>query len=137
MPEPFIGQIALFPYSFPPRGWADCAGQLMAIQQNKALFSLIGTTYGGDGKQYFGLPDLQGRAAVGPGTLTGGGTYALGQLAGVENVPVSQDMAGSHRHGLAATTSLGTSNDPAGGLLAQPAKGDLQGYARGKIYNPG
>jgi microcystin-dependent protein len=137
MSEPFVGQITLYAFSFPPRNWADCAGQILPIQQYTALFSLLGTTYGGNGTTTFALPDLRGRAAVGIGEMAGGETYVLGEQVGAENAAVTPEMAPSHGHALAATSSWGTTNDPAGALLAQPAKGDLQGHAKGKIYNPG
>src|ERR1700754_507732 len=104
MAEPFLGQITVYPYSFPPRGWADCAGQLLSIQQNTALFSLLGTTYGGDGRVTFGLPDLQGRIPVGQGQLTGGGDYVMGEMAGDENVTLTSDTMARHNHGLIAST---------------------------------
>jgi microcystin-dependent protein len=134
---PFIGQIALFPYTFAPVGWTECAGQIVAISQYSALFSLLGTAYGGNGTSTFGLPDLQGRAAVGPGTLTGGGTYAMGQKDGREAVALTDDTMPFHQHLLTATTQWGTGNTPGGNILAQVAGGDLQGPSQGMIYNPG
>ena len=90
MSSPFVGEIRMFAGSFAPVGWAFCAGQLMPISENETLFQLIGTTYGGDGQETFGLPDLQGRAPVhvgqGPGITQ---NYALGQKFGVETVTVS------------------------------------------------
>ncbi|MBV8407542.1 MAG: phage tail protein [Alphaproteobacteria bacterium] len=137
MSDPFTGQIRLFPYSFAPLNWADCAGQLVPVSQYPALFSLLGTTYGGDGTHNFALPDLQGRAALGQGTLAGGGTYALGQKQGAEYAAVTPDMMPPHSHALNASSAWGTSNTPKGGLLAQVAGGDLQGPSVGNIYKAG
>jgi microcystin-dependent protein len=134
MSEPFLGQITLFPYSFPPRGWADCQGQLLPISQYTALFSLLGTNFGGNGTSNFALPDLQGRAAVGQGTLPGGSTYDMGQLDGVEAVTITTANA-AHNHSLNATTSLGSTNAPAGAVLATAAAGPLQARNKGNIYN--
>ncbi len=84
MSEPFIAEIKMFGGNFAPRGWAFCDGQLLPINQNSALFSLLGTTYGGDGRTTFGLPDLRGRVAVGPRRGPGLSDYKLGQRGGVE-----------------------------------------------------
>jgi microcystin-dependent protein len=136
MSEPFLGQITLFPYNFPPRNWADCQGQLLPISQNTALFSLLGTNFGGDGRVTFGLPDLQGRAAVGQGTLPGGSSYSMGEQDGVESVQLITTTMPSHTHSLNATTVQGTTNAPAGGVLALAAKGTLRARNVGNIYNP-
>ncbi|HET7881836.1 MAG TPA: tail fiber protein [Acetobacteraceae bacterium] len=135
MSQPFLGQITLFPYTFPPRGWADCQGQLMPISQNTALFSLLGTTYGGDGRTTFALPDLQGRAAVGQGTLSGGSVYGLGEQTGSENVGLIPQAMPAHNHALNATTSQGTTNTPSGALLATAALGPPRQSNRGNVYN--
>jgi microcystin-dependent protein len=94
MSEPFIGQIMLFGGNFAPQGWAFCNGQLLSISQNTALFSILGTTYGGNGTTNFALPDLQGRAAVGFGNGAGLSPYVLGQVTGSETVT----MTVNHRH---------------------------------------
>ncbi|HEY5707309.1 MAG TPA: tail fiber protein, partial [Terrimicrobiaceae bacterium] len=86
MSEPFLGQILLFPYNFAPRGWAFCQGQLMNISQNTALFSLLGTTYGGNGITTFALPDLRGRVAISSGQGPGLQNYDLGGTGGTESV---------------------------------------------------
>jgi microcystin-dependent protein len=137
MSDPFLGQITLFPYQFAPLNWADCDGRWLPISQNTALYSLIGNTYGGDGKTTFALPDLQGRAALGQGTLTGGHTYALGEKDGVELSYVSPDMMPPHTHALNASNLWGTDNSPKGNVLAQVAGGDLQNTNKGNIYNVG
>jgi len=137
MSEPFIGQITVFPYSFPPKGWADCVGQVMPISQNTTLFALLGTRYGGDGRTTFGLPDLQGRVAVGQGLLAGGSTYVMGEKGGLENVTLTQGSMPSHSHSLNATTDPGTVNTPGGNTLATVITGDFAGSNQGNVYNPG
>lgn len=135
MSEPFIGQITLFPYSFPPRGWADCQGQLLPISQYSALFSLLGTQFGGNGTSNFALPDLQGRVAIGQGNATGGSSYAIGEAGGVETVGLNSNSMGAHSHSLNAATSQGTTNAPAGAVLATVAKGTPRSADKGNIYN--
>jgi microcystin-dependent protein len=134
---PYLGQIALFPYSFAPYGWMDCAGQYVPISQMTALFGLIGTAYGGNGTTTFCLPDLQGRAAIGFGPLPGGKTYAIGQQDGAEYVTITDDTMPAHNHALAASTAQGTTNNPTGNILARVGAGPPQGETKGKIYNPG
>lgn len=115
MGAPFIGEIRLFPWDWPPRGWALCQGQLLPIAQSTALFSLLGTTYGGNGTSTFGLPDLRGRVPNHQG-----GNYIIGEMAGQENVTLLITQLPSHQHALMATTTTGTANPPVGNLLAQP-----------------
>lgn len=136
MSEPFIGQISLFPYSFPPKGWADCAGQLMPITQNTALFSLLGINYGGNGTTTFGLPDLQGRVALGKGQLAGGGQYFQGDTGGDEFVTIDGATMPAHGHSLNATQDAGTVNTPTGNVLATVFVGDLSGGSQGNVYSP-
>lgn len=137
MADPFLGQITVYPYTFPPRGWADCAGQLLSIQQFSALFSLLGTTYGGNGTTNFGLPDLQGRVPVGQGQLAGGSDYVMGEEGGSENVTLLTTSMPVHTHGLSATAAVGSTNSPSGTVLAKPAVGGRGGGgAQGRIYNP-
>src|SRR5215510_12771396 len=119
----FIGQIALLPYGFVPDQWLECLGQLVYIRDYRPLFNVIGTAYGGDGKLTMGVPDLQGRTVVGQGTLSGGGTYTLTQKGGAETVTVTSDMVPQHTHWLAASSRDGTTNNPAGGLLANVVGG--------------
>jgi microcystin-dependent protein len=87
--EPFIGAVVPWPGNFAPRGWAFCLGQTLPINQNQALFSLLGTTYGGNGQTTFQLPDLRGRMAIGSGQLSGGSSYTLGAIAGSETVTLT------------------------------------------------
>lgn len=112
MAEPFIAQVQIFPYNFAPRGWAFCDGQLLPISQNTALFSLIGTTYGGDGKTTMGLPNLQGRAVVCPGRGPGLSTYQLGQRGGTETVTLSEAQMAAHPHTMRAAPDPGDLNAP-------------------------
>jgi microcystin-dependent protein len=138
MSEPFLGQITVYPYTFPPYGWLDCAGQLLPISQYAALFSLLGTAYGGNGTTTFGLPDLQGRVPVGQGQLAGGSNYAMGETDGAENVTLLIANMPAHNHGLTASTAKGSTNNPSGNILATPLVGGGRGPAadKGNIYNP-
>src|SRR5215210_3159729 len=90
MADPFVAEIRIFPFNFPPKGWAFCNGQLLPLSQNTALFALLGTTYGGDGKSNFALPDLQGRASMHPGQGAGLSLHDLGESAGDEAVTLLQ-----------------------------------------------
>jgi microcystin-dependent protein len=96
--DPFVAEIRIFPFNFPPKGWAFCDGQLMAISQNTALFSLLGTTYGGDGKSNFGLPNMQGNAPMHPGQGPGLSLHDLGESSGSETVTLLQSELPSHAH---------------------------------------
>jgi microcystin-dependent protein len=112
--QPFIGQIIMVGFNFAPRGWALCNGQLMSIAENTTLFTLIGTTYGGDGVQTFGLPDLRSRVPVGTGQGVGLNAYALGASVGVETVPLTVNQLPQHQHvySPAASQDEPTSNRP-------------------------
>ncbi len=120
MSDPFIGQITMFAGNFAPRNWALCDGQLLAVSQNEALFSLLGTTYGGDGRTTFGLPELRGRIPVHSGAGQGPGlsTRPLGQKGGVETVSLTAAQMPSHGHDMQVSTDAGTGNDPEGRFLA-------------------
>jgi microcystin-dependent protein len=98
MADPFVAEIRIFPFNFAPRGWAWCDGQLMPLSQNTALFSLLGTTYGGNGVSNFGLPDLQGRAPMHPGQGPGLSLHDLGETGGSETVTLLESEIPSHRH---------------------------------------
>jgi microcystin-dependent protein len=138
MQDPFVGQITFYPYSFAPFGWAFCVGQIVPISQFTALFSLLGTNFGGNGTSTFGLPDLRGRVAVGQGQLIGGGDYFMGEIDGVETVSVNTATMALHSHTLNATSAQGATNNPAGAILADPFVGGRTGKtATGNIYNPG
>src|SRR3984893_12541038 len=97
MAQPFIGEIRPVPYNFAPRGWAFCQGQLMSISQNTALFSLLGTTYGGYGQTTFALPDLRGRVPVGQGNNSGQ-QFVMGQAGGAEQVTLTVGQLPAHQH---------------------------------------
>lgn len=112
--EPFLAQIVMFGGNFAPRGWALCDGQLLPISQNTALFSLLGTTYGGDGRTTFQLPDLRGRVAIHPGHGPGLSDYRLGQKGGVEQVTLTIDQIPSHTHAAKAYSEQGNQQDPGG-----------------------
>lgn len=116
--DPFLGQIAFVPYTFAPRGWADCDGQLLSIAQNSALFSLLGTTYGGDGQTTFALPDMRGRSLVDDGQGPGLQNYVLGERAGQENVTLNISQIPSHNHGIQAVTDEGNESSPTGNVPA-------------------
>ena len=120
MSQPFVGQIIAVGFNFAPAGWALCQGQLLPISGNDALFSLIGTTFGGDGQQSFGLPDLRGRAALGMGQGPGLGQYVLGQPGGAESVTLISAQIGSHTHGLSAAATATTSTPASSVVLGTP-----------------
>ena len=98
MADPFVAEIRIFPFNFPPRGWAWCDGQLLPLSQNTALFSLLGTTYGGNGQSNFALPDLQGRAPMHPGQGPGLSLHDLGETGGSETVTLLESEIPSHAH---------------------------------------
>jgi microcystin-dependent protein len=102
MADPFVAEIRIFPFNFAPKGWAWCDGQLLPLSQNTALFSLLGTTYGGDGKSNFALPDLQGRAPMHPGQGPGLSLHDLGETGGSETVTLLESEIPSHTHALRA-----------------------------------
>lgn len=119
MSDPFVAEIRIFPFNFAPKGWAFCNGQLLPLSQNTALFSLLGTTYGGDGKSNFALPDYQGCVPMFYGQGPGLSLYDIGQEGGSETVTLLQTEIPSHLHTLNATTGAGTSSDPNGNMLSQ------------------
>lgn len=113
MAEPFIASIIMFGGNFGPRGWALCQGQILSIAQNTALFSLLGTTYGGNGQTTFALPDLRSRVPVGQGQGPGLSSYSLGQQAGTENVTLTTAQMPAHTHTATATSTLNASTTKA------------------------
>ena len=121
MADPFVAEIRIFPFNFPPKGWAWCDGQILPISQNTALFSLLGTTYGGDGKSTFALPDLQGRTPMHIGSNQPGPGLSLrdlGETGGEESVSLLESEFPSHSHALQTSTSDANSNSPEAQLLA-------------------
>jgi microcystin-dependent protein len=119
MSEPFVGEIRIFAGSFAPRGWAFCDGQLLAVAQNDALFSLFGTIYGGDGRTTFGLPDLRGRLPIHMGQGPGLSDRRIGQSGGAEQVTLFASQVPAHTHALNASTNIATQTSPGNNFLAQ------------------
>jgi len=121
MSEPFIAEIRIFAGNFAPRGWAFCDGQLLPVSQNTALFSLIGTTYGGDGRTTTALPNLQGRAPMHAGRGPGLTDRRLGQKGGTETVTLSEAQIANHNHAVESFPVPGNSLDPVGNWIARGA----------------
>jgi len=122
MADPFVAEIRIFPFNFAPKGWAWCTGQILPISQNTALFSLLGTTYGGDGKSTFALPDLQGSAPMHPGEGPGLSAHDLGESGGTDTVSLLPSEMPVHTHFLQVSTSDASALQP----------GPSVGFARGK-----
>jgi microcystin-dependent protein len=127
MADPFVAEIRIFPFNFAPKGWAFCDGQLLPLSQNTALFSLLGTTYGGDGKSTFALPNLRGSAPMHPGQGPGLSQRFLGESGGSENVTLLESEMPAHNHSLRAdTVDLADTNTPGPGtVFGQSAGGTL------------
>ena len=130
MSEPFLGMIAIYPYNFAPRGWAFCNGQILPIAQNTALFSLIGTTFGGNGQTTFALPDLRGRFPNSSGQGPGLSPYTLGEASGTESHTQTVNEMAAHNH----TFTIGA-NDGDGDTNAPSATTRLGAATQGNIYN--
>ena len=124
MSEPFLGQISIFGFDFAPRGWADCDGQLLPINQNQALFALLGTTYGGDGRTTFALPDLRGRVPIHFGS-----GHPQGQRAGEERHTLTTAELPAHAHPTQCSSAAGTSKSPAGNFPASESNGAIAVYS--------
>ena len=120
MSEPFLSQISIFSFAFAPRGWALANGQLLPINQNQALFSLLGTTYGGDGRTTFQLPNLQGRVAMHMGS-----GFSLGQVGGTESVTLITSELPSHTHAANSNKNAGGAASPSGAVWAADGNGNL------------
>lgn len=122
--EGYVGEIRPFAFGFTPRGWAPCNGAILPISQNAALFSLLSTNFGGDGRTTFGLPDLRGRAVVGAGKVAGDQpslSYDVGKSAGVEQVELTEAQYPTHAHYIWATEASGTTGLPKGAYFATPS----------------
>jgi microcystin-dependent protein len=119
MADPFVAEIRIFPFNFAPKGWAFCDGQLLPLSQNTALFSLLGTTYGGDGKSTFALPDMQGNVPMHPGQGPGLSLHDLGEMGGSETVTLLESEIPAHTHSMMASTQDGGDSHPQNNLLAQ------------------
>jgi microcystin-dependent protein len=130
MADPFVAEIRIFPFNFAPKGWAFCDGQLLPLSQNTALFSLLGTTYGGDGKSTFALPNLQGRAPMHPGQGPGLSLHDLGETGGSETVTLLQSEIPAHSHAM-----RGAIQDPATAKLVSPNASFALSQGGG-IYQP-
>jgi microcystin-dependent protein len=126
--DPFVAEIRIFPFNFAPRGWAFCDGQLMPISQNTALFSLLGTTYGGDGKSNFALPNMQGNAPMHPNQGPGLSPHSLGETGGSTTVTLLQTQMPAHTHFLTAHTQ-----DPADTNVVSP-NASLAASSNGTLY---
>lgn len=125
MSEPFVGEIRMFAGNFAPRGWAFCDGQLLAVSQNDALFSLLGTIYGGDGRTTFGLPDLRGRIPIHAGHGPGLSERRLGAKGGAEKVTVTVNQLPSHTHPLQASGQNTLQTSPSGNVLGTTTSIDV------------
>ena len=139
MAEPFLSEIRVFSFTFPPRGWAACNGQLLPINQNQALFSLLGTTYGGDGRVTFALPDLRGRVPIHVGSA-----HPLGERAGEQAHTLSIAELPTHAHTAQASATAGTQNVPANNMMLSQraaeiyrAPSSLAPMATGTLANTG
>lgn len=137
MSSPFVAEIRIVGFNFAPTGWAFCNGQLMPISQNTALFSLLGTTYGGDGKSTFALPNMQGNAGMQPGQGGGLSLRDLGEIGGSETVTLLQSEMPAHNHALNASGTAGNTDNPSQAVLArgqfnnQGTTGSVAMYATG------
>ena len=146
MSEPFVGEIRMFAGNFAPRGWAFCEGQLLAVSQNDALFSLLGTIYGGDGRTTFGLPELRGRIPIHAGTGAGLSPRRLGAKAGAEEVTLITNQIPPHAHTVRGTNDAADASTPIGNVPAQSSAVDLyvadapvatNAFAAGAVPNTG
>lgn len=133
--DPFVAEIRIFPFNFAPKGWAWCDGQLLPLSQNTALFSLLGTTYGGNGKSNFALPDLQGRAPMHPGQGPGLSLHDLGETGGSETVSLLESEIPSHSHAMRVDAAdPGEDRIPGSGeVLARSTGGMLYGAANSLV----
>jgi microcystin-dependent protein len=123
--DPFVAEIRIFGFNFAPKGWAFCDGQILPLSQNTALFSLLGTTYGGDGKSNFALPNMQGSVPMHPGQGPGLSLHDLGETGGSDTVSLLESEIPSHSHGVMSAPGnfAGNSNVPAGNAFAKSAQG--------------
>src|SRR5436309_1571031 len=124
MADPFVAEIRIFAFQFAPKGWAFCNGQLLPLSQNTALFSLLGTTYGGDGKSNFALPNMQGNAPMHPGQGPGLSLHDLGETGGSETVSLLQSEMPSHSHSFMISQGAASTTNPVGNTVAKGAWDD-------------
>lgn len=125
MADPFVAEIRIFPFNFAPKGWAFCDGQILPLSQNTALFSLLGTTYGGNGKSNFALPNLQGSAPMHPGQGPGLSLHDLGESGGSETVSLLESETPAHSHTLRASVQPGEDAAPGGDALGRSTGASL------------
>jgi len=138
MADPFVAEIRIFPFNFAPKGWALCNGQLMSISQNTALFSLLGTTYGGDGKSNFALPNLQGSAPMHPGQGPGLSLHDLGETGGSDTVTLLTSEMPFHTHNincLDGARVAGQSGQPGNAILVKTGGAPANAYSSGASQN--
>jgi microcystin-dependent protein len=136
MSEPFLGMIIIVPYNFSPRGWAFCNGQILPIAQNTALFSLLGTTFGGNGQTTFALPDLRGRFPNSSGQGPGLSSYDLGQVSGTETVTITINQMPSHNHLVGCNNEGSSSASPSTALPANTSVGNIYAPTADSIMAP-
>jgi microcystin-dependent protein len=138
--QPFVGEIRDFGFNFAPAGWMTCSGQLLAISDYSTLFQLIGTTYGGDGQNTFGLPDLRGRVGIHQGTAPSGSNYVLAQNGGVENVTLLASQIPAHSHAVNGNSNVANAESPGNTYPAGTAATGGNSYSNstdGTKLNPG
>src|SRR5258708_3765450 len=136
MADPFVAEIRIFPFNFAPTGWAWCDGQLLPISQNTALFSLLGTNYGGDGKSNFALPDLQTRAPLQQGQGPGLSPYVLREPTGTETVTLLQTELPMHQHTFMVTSAAGTTESAPGNQPGVGGSGQKGQSYSANLYSP-
>jgi microcystin-dependent protein len=127
MGQPYVGQVIAVGFNFTPSGWLSCNGQLLPISEFEVLYTLLGTTYGGDGTSTFAVPDLRGRTPVDAGQGPGLSNYGLGEITGTEGVSLQANQVGSHTHGLMASSQIGT--------VAKPTNGTALGQSSQTMVN--
>jgi microcystin-dependent protein len=125
MAQPFVGEIRMFAGNFAPAGWMFCEGQLLPISENETLFTLIGTTYGGDGESTFALPDLRGRIPIHQGTSSSGTSFILSEPGGAEEITLTVNQIPAHTHSFLASTNVANQSAPNNNVVAQSTAADL------------
>ena len=133
--DPFVAEIRIFPFNFAPKGWAFCDGQILPLSQNTALFSLLGTTYGGDGKSNFALPDMQGNAPMHPGQGPGLSLHDLGETGGSDTVSLLESEIPSHSHPLMASAQPGEDPQAVGEAFARSVGANLYQASNAGLVN--
>lgn len=137
MSEPYLGQVSMFGFGFPPRNWALCNGQTLSVQQNSALFALLGTFYGGNGVNTFQLPDLRGRTPLGTGSYPGVGQFTVGQTGGTEGVVLTGNQMPAHTHTLNVAAKVDTTKNTVtctNAILSQTTGTQSQGSFQAPLY---